>query len=260
MGFPINLFTIKNVVFMNNLYHKIAVASACTVLGFALGANKEAKAATLSLEPTSQFIATDHFHPRTGLDGLGNAYYFTSNPSAEMRYRLEIRAFYEFNIANLSLATDTVIRHAIVEARIDSVTDSPNLPNYSNYPNYPSFLSIFGYVGNGMPDISDYEAGVFLSSVDLSSSSTGDIISFDVTPFVNQLVSNNDAFAGFGIRATNSGGVSLGATNKNPSLIIETAEPVPEPTTIFGSAIAIGVGGWLKRKKSNQQDKTTSQH
>jgi hypothetical protein len=114
-----------------------------------------------------------------------------------------------------------------------------------------------------MPDISDYEAGVFLNSVDLSSSSAGDIISFDVTPFVNQLVSNNDAFAGFGIRASNFGGVSLGATNKNPSLIIETAnvaEPVPEPTTIFGSALALGVGGWLKRKKSSQQNKTTPPH
>ena len=37
-------------------------------------------------------------------------------------------------------------------------------------------------------------------------------------------------------------------------------QPVPEPTTIFGSALALGVGGWLKRKKSTQQDKTTSQH
>jgi hypothetical protein len=35
---------------------------------------------------------------------------------------------------------------------------------------------------------------------------------------------------------------------------------VPEPTTIFGSALALGVGGWLKRKKSSQQHKTTSQH
>ncbi|WP_445245560.1 PEP-CTERM sorting domain-containing protein [Microcoleus sp. OTE_8_concoct_300] len=45
-------------------------------------------------------------------------------------------------------------------------------------------------------------------------------------------------------------------------MIIETAdatEPVPEPTTIFGSAIGLCLGGWLKRKKSSQQDKTTPQ-
>lgn len=35
-------------------------------------------------------------------------------------------------------------------------------------------------------------------------------------------------------------------------------QPVPEPTTIFGSALALGVGGWLKRKKSGQENKTTS--
>src|SRR4028119_1843646 len=49
MSFPAKLFSIKrNLVFMNNLYHRVAVASVCTALGFALGANKEAKAATFS--------------------------------------------------------------------------------------------------------------------------------------------------------------------------------------------------------------------
>jgi hypothetical protein len=169
-----------------------------------------------------------------------------------IRANFEIRAFYEFNIGNLSLTTNTVIHHAIVEARISSGTT-----------NFPNFLSIFGYVGNGLADISDFEAGVFLNSLNVSSSSAGDILSFDVTPFVNQLVSNNDAFAGFGIRASNFGGISLNATDNNSSLVIETvdvAEPVPEPTTIFGSAIGLGVGGWLKRKKPNQQNKTIPQH
>jgi hypothetical protein len=34
---------------MSNLYHKFAVASVGIALGFALGANKEAKAATFTL-------------------------------------------------------------------------------------------------------------------------------------------------------------------------------------------------------------------
>jgi hypothetical protein len=63
----------------------------------------------------------------------------------------------------------------------------------------------------------------------------------------------------------NFGNTSLSPASSGTEikLIIETAdvaEPVPEPTTIFGSAIALGVGGWLKRKKSSQQNKTTSQH
>ncbi len=236
---------------MNNLYHKFAVACVCTTLGFTLGANKEGKAATFTLIPTypSVFIAVDF----GGSDGLGDAYYPTNTPSVAIRPDIEIRAFYEFNIGNLSVGTNTIIRQAIVETRINS----------SNTTNFPNFLSIFGYVGNGIADISDFEAGVFLNSVDILSSSANDILRFDVTPFVNQLVSNNDNFAGFGIRASNFGGVGLNATNNNSSLVVETddvAEPVPEPTTIFGLALALGVGGWLKRKKSSQQNKTRSQH
>jgi hypothetical protein len=58
------------------------------------------------------------------------------------------------------------------------------------------------------------------------------------------------------------GEVGLNATNNNSSLIVETddvAEPVPEPTTIFGSAIFLGVGGWFKRKKLTPQNKAKSQ-
>jgi hypothetical protein len=89
-----------------------------------------------------------------------------------------------------------------------------------------------------------------------------------VSPFVNQRVSNGDAFAGFGIRALNFGGLALNNGSPyrppgvKPRLIVETAdvaEPVPEPTTIFGSALALGVGGWLKRRKLSQQNKTTPQ-
>jgi hypothetical protein len=127
----------------------------------------------------------------------------------------------------------------------------------------PGSLGIFGYVGNGTVDASDFEAGVLLSSVDVSSSSPGDILNFDVSPFVNQRVSNGDAFAGFGIRALNFGSLALANySDRRPRLVVETAdvaEPVPEPTTIFGSAIALSLGGWLKRKKSSQQHKTTPQ-
>jgi hypothetical protein len=40
---------------MNNLYHKIAVASVCTALSFVLGASEEVKAATITVPPTIQF-------------------------------------------------------------------------------------------------------------------------------------------------------------------------------------------------------------
>jgi hypothetical protein len=44
-----------------------------------------------------------------------------------------------------------------------------------------------------------------------------------------------------------------------PTLIVNGEyEVVPEPTTIFGSAIGLCLGGWLKRKKSTSQNKAKS--
>jgi hypothetical protein len=248
---------------MNNLSHKVAVASVCTALGFVLGANTEAKAATFTLAPTITFEVVDSSYGDNSFDGRGDEV-FPGNFDTVVRGTLgETAEFAEFNIGSLSLASNTVISSAILQAEILSfLVTGLGVEDYTN----PGSLGIFGYLGNGTVEASDLEAGVFLSSVDVSSSSPGDILSFDVTPFVNQRVNNGDTFAGFGIRALNFGGLALQRgefSGIRPRLIVETAdvaEPVPEPTTIFGSALAIGVGGWLKRKKSNQQDKTTPQH
>jgi hypothetical protein len=92
---------------------------------------------------------------------------------------------------------------------------------------------------------------------------------------VNQIVSNRESFAGFGFRTNhiseddyygdngysndNRSYITLGYPYNDASLTITTveAEPVPEPTTIFGSVIGLCLGGWLKRKKSSQQNKIT---
>ena len=255
------MFTItSNLVFMNNLYHKVAVASVCTALGFVLGGSEEAKAATFTLAPTITFEVVDSSYSGNNFDGLGDEV-FPGNFYTVVRGTLgEAAEFAEFNINSLFLDSNTVISSAVFQAQINSfLVTGLGVNDYTN----PGTLGIFGYVGNGTVEASDFEAGVLLSSVDVSSSSVGDILSFDVTPFINQRVSNGDTFAGFGIRALNFGSLSLERGEFSgipPRLIVETAEPVPEPTAIFGSAIALGLGGWLKRKKSNPQNKTTPQH
>jgi len=262
VSFPVKLFTIKgNLFFMKNLYHKIAVASVCTALGFALGANEEAYSATLTLEPTILFGVHGNSINRGAAfssDGLEKRISPQYNFVTIALYTHEA-SLAEFNIGSLFLDPNTLISSAVFQANIFSFRQG--LPGVGNLN--PGSLGIFGYVGNGTAETSDFNArGLLLGSVDISSSSPGDTINFDVTPFVNQRVSNGDAFAGFGIRALNSGGLILGGGNypgSSPRLVVETAEPVPEPTTIFGSAIALGVGGWRKRKKSSQQHKTTSQ-
>jgi hypothetical protein len=278
---------------MNSLYHKVAVASVCTALSFVLGANKEAKAATFTLSfPETQFFVEDRY-PRNGfgVDGVGDTFVSPNNPDLNnfpsvFKYGgsfmgivdEERRAFYEFNIGNLSLAPNTVIRSATFQQHIEEAHRTTGRNRFRSL-----VLEIIGYVGNGEPDLSDFGAGVSLGRKDAVSLSeppscygypynycntdyNGGILSFDVTQFVNQRVSNRDAFAGFGIRVfedsflTQIGFPNRGvATLSNGTLIIET-EPVPEPTTIFGSALALSLGGWLKRKKSSQQNKTTSQN
>jgi hypothetical protein len=251
---------------MKNLYHKVAVASVCTALGSVLGTSLEAKAASFTFLPATIFEVMDEGrYDNSNFDGLGDVVFPASDFSiiAVARGTLgEVRSFTEFNIGSFSLAPNTVISRAVLQTKI--FTFSLTSDHGIETPTNPGSLDVFGYIGNGTAEASDFETGVFLNSVDVSSSSAGDLLNFDVTRFVNQRVRNGNAFAGFGIRTLNFGGLFLENNSSQgipPRLIVETAdvaEPVPEPTTIFGSALALGVGGWLKRKKLSQENKTTS--
>jgi hypothetical protein len=250
---------------MSNLYHKFAVASVGIALGFALGANKEAKAATFTLS-ASGFLVGDY-----NLDGLGDGIYGGVPLPVGIRRGAnfsgnEYRSFYQFNIAQLSLASNTVISSAIFTNTINSVE---NL----YHPHHDPMLDVRGYVGNGMASPSYFsQEGVSLGYVRLFESSPGTNFNLNVTTFVNQIVSNRESFAEFGFRTNHISEDDYygdnGYSNDNRSFItlrgpasltITTvdAEPVPEPTTIFGSVIGLCLGGWLKRKKSSQQNKIT---
>jgi hypothetical protein len=236
---------------MNNLYHKVAVASIGIALSFALGANKEVKAATFSLSDTAEFFILNRISRSNGqsdtsfitINDLGFFSFLVANSRNGIEYYQQ-KGFYEFSISNLSL-----VKSAIFSIQEDF---DPNNPH--------PYLEISGYIGNGKADLSDFYAG---QSLGIQRSSSFERINFDVTQFVNERVSNRDAFVGFAIGAVYPGRASISRTYYAPQFIVETAdtpEPVPEPTTLCGSALALGVGGWLKRKKSSQQNKTTSQH
>jgi hypothetical protein len=243
---------------MSNLYHKVAVASVCTALGFTLGANKEAKAATFTLTDPEIFFIQGY--TRRPDNVYGNTDRYSSVQKLYTGY--EKRAFYEFNIGNFSLAPNTVIKRAILKTPLRNVTGSGN--------DAYLFLRLFGYVGNGRADLSDFDAGVSIGVGEVMGPNSYptiplDSIDFDVTPFINTQVNSRNDFAGFGFRLQglyliNSAANLRDDYNAPPSLIIETADAtVPEPTTIFGSAIGLCLGGWLKRKKSSQQHTTAPQ-
>ena len=237
---------------MNNFYRKVAVTFVGIALGFVLEANKEAKAAMITLQSTTAFSAVD-----SNADGLGDEYFRGSSlrvqevfSSLDLHRVAVYTAFYEFNIATSSLTSNTTITEAIFQ-----VTANIIFPR----PRFAFNLNLFGYKGNGEPNASDFEVkkrylGYYSPPRDPL---TSVILRFNVTSFVNELAKNNDAFGGFAIEANGFGGAA--EFNNDASLII-TTEPVHEPTTIFGSAIGLCLGGWLKRRKSAPRNKTTSQN
>lgn len=248
---------------MNSLYHKIAVASVCTALSFTLEANQEAKAATFTLTATPFFIGGQSNIQYSEYSSFRSGYSVEklsdSSDSNEGSY-YDVRAFYEFNIGNLSSDTNTVIKRAILNTPLSNAELSGGARTL--------YLNLLGYTGNGIPDLSDFYAGRVIAAENAFTSPypprfPRSEINFDVTNFIDEQVRNGNNFAGLSIRVENyfprnSGSVTLrGSYGQEPSLIIET---VPEPTTIFGSALALGLGGWLKRKKSSQQNKKTPQN
>jgi hypothetical protein len=135
-------------------------------------------------------------------------------------------------------------------------------------PTHQIFLrALEGPFQGSLPPRTDFETSIFLGAYYPVGYNPVNQFNFDigfpVGPFVNELISKNNAFAGFSIRP---GDYNVGDTTLNhmdASLIITTvdvAEPVPEPTTIFGSALALSLGGWLKRKNLSRFNKTTLQH
>ena len=277
MSSIVKVFKIKgNLVFMNNFYHKLAVASICTALGFAIGANEEAKAATFR----SSYYYSTTFHAYDGgsfgsFDGLGDAVDSIAHPDPEVQSfhswflverttAREVAALVEFSIPNLTWfstgrRTDTRITN--ITSAILQVEAEEFASDGSYHP-----LGLFGYVGNGTAEASDLEAGIFLGSFTGPRQDIRNIVSFNVTPFLNRLVSNNNEYAGFSLRSLTENTIFLmgreGLSGRTfpPQLVVEGEyEVVPEPTTIFGSAIGLCLGGWLKRRKSISQNKAKSQ-
>jgi len=235
---------------MNNLYHKLTIASVCTALSFILGTNTEAKAIAI------QFGLEGNSSTGMGESVFSNGRIISVQKTQDSP--TEERLFAEFDFAGFSVippggSASRANFQIIIESaeRIDLDRDL--------------YLDLFGYVGNGRPDLSDFNAGVRLGSGSVFTpypdSRPVEFVDFDVTPFVNQRIRNGDNFWGFGVRVQNSSSLNYGRVD-----VLGTAlglsgqpEPIPEPTTIFGSALALSLGGWLKRKNSSGQNKTTLQ-
>ena len=276
----------RNLVFMSNFYHKVAVASVGIALGFALGTHKEAKAATFTFTETSRY----HLRDPGDLPDLGNTSESLAVGIKEPQYNTkeDYRAFYEFNIAMLLGDPNIVITRATLQADISHI----------RWYRLQSQLEVYGYTENEKVDpLGVYNIGEYLDQISinflletdpnlhassaqlpvpalkgqLSLSNIKGVATFNVLPFINNRIGSNNSFAGFGIRLFNGEGyvtldprayltittAKVAKPVSNPTIPVAN-ERVPEPTTIFGSAIGLCLGGWLKRRKSALQKKTTS--
>jgi hypothetical protein len=228
---------------MNNLYHRFASASVGIALAFALGANKEARAATFTFTPTHGNWVIDY--NQDGVVDYGSAcsdcytgLQFSEDRTVEYG---EYKSIYEFDITNLSLDSTTRIKSAIFHTKINGIQHSAYQASWAAYGDIETSQLLY--------------SGEYLASASVKYSVEDGFANFDVLQFIVNQRSENNNDIWLSLHAGRESFITVGET----SLII-TTEPVPEPTTTFGSVIGLCLGGWLKRRKSALQNKTTSQN
>lgn len=176
-------------------------------------------------------------------DGLGDAVFSTFN-TVVLGTTGESAEFAEFDISGFSVPPGEVITSAYLQVQLTNLQVGGLGVNFGENPDS---LGVYGYVGNGIAEASDFEAGTLLNTLDISSASVGDILTFDVSAFAQDLVTNGESFVGLGVRAQDFGGLAIeeSSTVGVPSLTITTAVP-SDGELILGTPGAdtlIGEGG-----------------
>lgn len=218
-----------------------------------LAASGEAKAATFTIaDPEVDFEVIDGGN--LGLfDGLGDEVFSTFNTVVLGSFG-EAAEFAEFDLRDFSVTSGEVITSATFQVQLTSLeVGGLGVPFGVN----PNNLGVYGYVGNGIAEASDFQAGTLLKVLNISSASVGDILSFDVTAFINNLVNGSNPFAGFGIRAQEFGGLAIEESSSVgvPRLTIKTAAvtaSIPESSSTLG-LLAFGVIGASSAVVRNQK-------
>ncbi|MBD2513800.1 PEP-CTERM sorting domain-containing protein [Nostoc sp. FACHB-973] len=224
-------------------------------------ASKEAKAANFTFNPTTTFEVGDGFFSEP-FDGNGDTdAVFPGNFDTVVRGTVgENSENAEFDISGFSIPPLETITSAIFEA----TGLSNQVFGLGVSGERPTSLGVRGYVGNGVADASDFQAGTILDTVNVSPSYVQETYNFDVTAFIQNLVSNGNSFAGFGVRAQDFGGLSLDRgtfSGNRPRLIITTAPTasVPEPSATLG-LLAFGIlsGSSVLRRKQQRSSYKSS--
>jgi hypothetical protein len=159
-------------------------------------------------------------------DGIGdNGPYSTFN-DALLGTEGECRSMAEFDISAFSVPTGEYISAATLEVVITAI----DIYGLGVNGETPESLAVDGYIGNGIEELSDFEAGDgnLLDSIATPDPQIGQLLTFDVTAFVTDMVNAGEQYVGLTVRAETFGGLWVTEGGVYPKLTIET-ETEPEP-------------------------------
>jgi len=192
--------------------------TACLLITFLFGATAALADSVFTIEnPPVDFEVVD----AEPFDGIGdNGPYSTFN-DALLGTIGECRSSAEYDISSFTVPEGEFIYAATFEVRITAI----EIYGLGVNGETPESLAVDGYVGNGVDELSDFQAGDgnVLDSVPTPNPQIGDILSFDVTSFVREMVDVQEQFVGLTVRAETFGGLWVGEGGVYPRLTIETA-------------------------------------
>jgi hypothetical protein len=200
--------------------YEIRRLSACLFLVFLFGVSATLAESMFTIEnPPVDFEVVD----ADPFDGVGdNGPYSTFN-DALLGTLGECRSMAEYDISPFTVPTGEVI----YAATFDVLITATEIYVLGVNGETPASLATDGYVGNGVAELSDFQAadGNFLDSVDTPNPQIGDILTFDVTGFVAEVVAAQESFVGLTVRAETFGGLWVGEAGIYPRLTIRTGIP-----------------------------------
>jgi hypothetical protein len=160
-------------------------------------------------------------------DGIGDSGPWSTFNIVLLGSTGEAREVAEFDISPFTVPAGEYISSATFDVMITSIQCSGlGVPSGDT----PDRLSVYGFAGNGLDEVSDFEAGDYLDGVDTLAPAVGQVLSFDVTSLVDDLVAAGESYVGLTVRADEFGGMAIMEGGVFPRLTIQTI--IPEPGTL----------------------------
>jgi hypothetical protein len=195
----------------------VACVVACLSVAFLLGSAPAWADSVFTVEnppADCQVIDMDPY------DGIGDTGPFSTFADVLVGSEGQIRSMAEFDISGFTVPPGEHISVATLEVVITAI----EIYGLGVNGETPESLAVDGYVGNGLQELSDFEAGDgnFLDSVATPDPQIGQLVTFDVTSFVVDMVNAQEQYVGLTVRAETFGGLWVMEGGVYPKLTIET--------------------------------------